>query len=290
MKNEQKQDDLPDTNEAETIQIYFEKQLDTIENILKKRHRKISKEDIHKLRVAAKKIKSLSALVFFCAPDFKQKKFMKWFKKVFTAAGELRELQLEISRMKQLQLFDSLKDYSGHLKKLLKKKKYSFFSLANKKLRQKLKKRSKMIYPFFKAVNKIGVNRFVEVKSREIINIMESKNLKEKEAHQLRKMLKQFYYTISIFGIKEKRFQNIDDFQELLGQWHNDVVLEDNLEKAMDTADEGKKELKVINEVKNQISNESKMLFAKIKGRLQSVDSSLLRFETNAPVLKERSS
>jgi CHAD domain-containing protein len=287
MKNQQRQDDLLDTKEAATIKAYFEKQLNTIETILKKRHRKVSKEDIHKLRVAVKKIKCVSALVLFCEPDFRRKKFMKWFKKIFTAAGKLRELQLEISRLKKLQLSGSLKDYQSHMKKLLKKKKDFFFSLANGRLRRKLKKRSKMIYPFFEAVNKIVINKYLEEKTREITSIMESKNLKEKEAHRLRKLLKEFYYSISIFGLKDKQFKNIAGYQELLGQWHNDVVLVGFLEKAIDTDDEGKKELKIIKDARNQISSEGKMLFEKIKAGLQSIDSSLLKFESRGRMLQQ---
>jgi len=287
MKNLQKQDDLPDTNEAAIIKAYFEKQLNAIEIILKKQHHKISKEDIHKLRVAVKKIKCVSALVLFCDPAFRRKKFMKWFKKIFTAAGKLRELQLEISRLKKLQFSGSLKDYPGHLRKRLKKKKHFFFSLANGRLRRKLKKRSKIIYPFFEAVNKTGINKFLEEKIREMISIIKSKNLKEKEAHKLRKILKEFYYSISIFGLKNKQFKNIAGYQELLGQWHNDVVLAGFLQKAIDTDNEGKKELRIIKDARNQISSESKQLFEKIKAGLQSIDSSLLKFESRAGMLQQ---
>lgn len=282
MEYHQKQGHSFSINEASAATAYFEQQLNTIQIILKKRHRKISKKDIHKLRVAVKKIKSLSALVLYCEPDFRIKKFMKQFKKVFTAAGKLRELQLEISRLKEMQLLSSLNDYSHHLKRRLKKKKHLFFSLANAQLRRKLKKKSKMILPYFDSVSKTLLNRFLEEKKNEIMGIMASTNLKEKEAHRLRKILKELYYTLLIFDAKDKRFENIDRFQDLLGQWHNDVVLKDYLQKALDNKNERENELKIISETRDKISVESKSLFEQIKATTHSIDKSLFQYENPA--------
>lgn len=266
-------------NQASVCKAYFRKQLDAIEIILKKRHEKISKKDIHQLRIAVKKIKALSALVLFCEPDFRMRKFMKPFKKIFAAAGKLRELQLEKSRLKKMQLLGSLKDYSHHLKRRLKKKKHGFFSLANAKIIRKLQKRSKMILSGFESVSKTLINRFVDEKSNEISRLAATANLKENDAHRLRKTLKELYYTLLIFDTKDTLFKNIDRFQQLLGQWHNDVVLKDYLQKALDNKNEAENELKIIGEARDKISFESKSLFEKIKVATHRIDSSLLKHE-----------
>ncbi len=264
-------------NEASVSKTYFTKQLNTIEIILKKRSRKISQKDIHELRIAVKKIKSLSALVLFCEPGFRIRKFMKPFKKIFTVAGKLRELQLEKSRLKKMQLLGSLKDYSHHLKSRLKKKKHLFFSLANAKFIRKLQKRSKMILSGFDSVSKTLINRFLEEKRNEISGLVATANLKENDAHRLRKILKELYYTLIIFDAKDTRFKNIDGFQQLLGQWHNDVVLKNYLQKALDDKDEAKKELKIISEVRDKISFESNFLFQQIKAATHGIDSFLFK-------------
>lgn len=269
------------------ISTYYQKQIHTIEIILKKRHRKISEQDVHQLRVAVKKVKAISDVIHFSKPDFRRKKFMRSFKRIFKAAGKLRDIQLEITRLKQFQVFDSLKDYSHHLNKQLKKRKHIFFSLANEQMRRKLQKKSRMIFPYFEYMSTNQVNRFLEEKSNQVTRIMESSNLKEREAHQLRKMLKEFYYTTSIFGEKEKQFKNLDDFQELLGQWHNDSVLEDYLQNAIDTGHAHKKELKIISETNNKISFERELLFEKIKTRVHHIGSSLLKFESRPGIARQ---
>jgi CHAD domain-containing protein len=271
MEYQQKQEGSFFINEASVITAYFQKQLNIIERILEKRHRKMSKEDIHRLRIAVKKIKALSTLVLFCRPDFRINKFMKPFNRIFKVAGKMRELQLEISRLKKMQS-GSLKDYLHHLKTRLKKKKHLFFSLSDKQLRRKLKKRSETILPLFHDVSKTFVNRFLQEKRNAISKLLIGENLKEKQAHELRKRLKELYYTIFIFGIKDKRFANIDGFQELLGQWHNDVVLKNGLKKVLDKKDEPENELKIISNARNQISFESKVLFEKIKVGAAGID------------------
>ncbi|MGN6532795.1 MAG: CHAD domain-containing protein [Ginsengibacter sp.] len=276
MQWQQKQEDSY-ISAAPVLRICLRKQLNTLERILKKRHRKISKKDIHNLRIAVKKIKSLSTLVLFCQPDFRIAKFMKPLKKIFKVGGEMRNLQLEIQKLKKMELH-SLQDYLHQLKRRLKKKKQLFFPLADAQLRRKLRKRSKMILTQFAYVNKTCVNRFLEEKRIEISNLLLTENLKEKEAHQLRKKLKEFYYAILVFGIKDKRFRNIDDFQQLLGQWHNNVVLKDDLQKTLDKKDEPEAELKIIGTVENKISIESSLLFDKIKAGAAGIDRSLFGF------------
>ena len=266
-------------NDKSAIRTYFRKQLDTIDIILKKRHRKISKKDIHELRIAVKKIKALSHLVLFCEPGFRIRKFMKPFKKIFTTAGKLRDVQLEKTRLKKMQLLGSLEDYSHRLKRRLKKKKHLFFSLANARFMRKLQKRSKMIFAGFDSVSATLINRFLEEKRNEISGLMATANLKENDAHRLRKILKELYYTSLVFDAKDTRFKNIDGFQQLLGQWHNDVVLKGYLQKALDNKNEAESELKIISEARDQISFESNSLFLQIRAATHGIDSSLLKHE-----------
>jgi len=279
MEYQQRQKDPADLIEAATLRTYFEEQLNTIEFILKKRHSKISEEDIHKLRVAIKRIKSLSELILFCVPDFKSKKFLKRYNKIFSAAGKARELQLEISMLKNLEIFDSVKNYGHHLNMILKKKKRRLFSLSDSEMIHKLEKRSQIILRCFDTVSKNKVNRFLEEKTDEIRKLMETRNLKTEEVHRLRKILKELYYTVLIFRVKDDRFKYIDDFQELLGQWHNDVVLKGYLEKAVNSGQLRNKENKIIKEAKQRISSESNALFEKIKLRILDMQESGKKLE-----------
>ena len=123
MEYQQKQEGSFFINEASVITAYFQKQLNIIERILEKRHRKMSKEDIHRLRIAVKKIKALSTLVLFCRPDFRINKFMKPFNRIFKVAGKMRELQLEISQKDAIRV---IKRLFTSLKNAIKKEEASF--------------------------------------------------------------------------------------------------------------------------------------------------------------------
>jgi len=269
MEYEQKKNDSFDLSEAAVLRAYFEKQITAIEFILKKRHSKIAEEDIHKLRVAIKKIKSFSKLILFCVPDFNSKKFLKEYNQIFKIAGKVRELQLEISMLKKFHLLHSIKNYTDHLKKALKKKKHLLFSIANTAMVYKLEKKYELIFPCFNRVSTNKVKQFLDKKSSGIRKLMETGNLKKEEAHRLRKVLKEFYYTLLIFCEKDDRFKYLDEFQELLGQWHNDVVLKDYLKEAEKSEYLNNKESNIIKVVKEKISCESKTLFAKINQKVR---------------------
>lgn len=275
---QQKQDESSHLNLEVVITDYFTKQLNGIEFILSKPHHQISEEDIHKLRVAIKRIKSLAELIHFCIPAFKRKKFVARYNKIFSSAGKVRELQLEISMLKKLQLSGTLKNYYRWLKKELKKKKRFFFSFANAAMVARLQKKSQIMLPFFDVVFYHELNSFFEEKSNETRRLMETNPLKKKEVHKLRKILKEFYYSLSIFGAKNDQIKKIDNIQELLGEWHNNVVLQGYLQKAVHSGHLDHKEKKIIALVKDKISTQTRVLFEKVKAMQQTFDTSLLKF------------
>lgn len=107
---------------------------------------------------------------------------------------------------------------------------------------------------------------------------METNPLKKKEVHKLRKILKEFYYSLSIFGAKNDQIKKIDNIQELLGEWHNNVVLQGYLQKAVHSGHLDHKEKKIIALVKDKISTQTRVLFEKVKAMQQTFDTSLLKF------------
>lgn len=251
-------------NEASTIRVYYLERINSIESILGKPRGKFSGQDFHKLRVEIKKVKALSELVYYCSQEFQKDKFPGSFQNIFRKAGKVRELTLEISMLKKLRISSLLKNYVNHLKKQVEKKKRRFFSVAYAN-QEELYKSSDIILPYFNRIDKAGVNRFLEMKSKEINGLLGTKILKEENAHELRKLLKEFYYTASIFGLKTPWFKQMDDFQELLGKWHDDVVMDGYLQKTLKNGKVNDDEIQTIKAVKQLVSYEGEQLFKQIK-------------------------
>jgi CHAD domain-containing protein len=254
-------------NEAATIRAYYEDRINSLKSILRKPRRKFSKEDFHKLRVEIKKVKAVSDLVYSCKADFQKEDFLTCFQNIFRKAGKVRELALELSMLKKLHVSRSLKNYVFGLKKLLKRKRRRFFSLAHANPR-KLRKCCDVILPFFNHVNKKDVNSFLEMKHREINRVIGIKSLKEENAHLLRKLLKDYYYTVMIFRLKKPLFKELDDFQELLGQWHDNVVMAGYLQKSLKKGKLSSKEAQNMEIVKHLVSSKGEQLFKKINLRI----------------------
>ena len=253
--------------ESAIIRVYYEDRINSIESILKKPRGKFSEKDFHNLRVEIKKVNAVSELVYHCSVDFQKEKFLKSFQNVFRKAGKVRVLTLEISMLKKLRVSSLLKKYVTRLKKRLEKRKDSFFSVV-RGTRGKLHKRYGIILPFFNRIDKTEVNRFFEMKRREINELIGNKVLKVENAHQLRKLLKEFYYTASIFELKSPWFKEMDHFQELLGNWHDDDVMAEYLQKKLETGRPNNKEVNSIKTVKQLVSYEGQQLFKQINVRI----------------------
>jgi len=254
-------------NEAATIRVYYLERIDSIESILEKHRRKFSRRDFHKLRVEIKKVKTVSEIVYYCTEDFQKNKFLGSFQNIFRKAGKVRELTLEISMLKKFRVSSLLKKHISQLKKQLERKKGRFFSVAHADPKE-LHKSSDIILPCFNRIDRIGVNRFLEMKSGEIRGLIGTKILKEENAHQLRKLLKEVYYTTSIFRLKSPWFKDMDDFQELLGKWHDDVVVDDHLQRTLQIGKLDGNGIQTIKAVKQLVSYEGEQLFKQINLRV----------------------
>jgi CHAD domain-containing protein len=246
---------------------YYRKRIESIDLLFNKPVEIFSVVDFHKLRVEIKKIKALFGLINYSSEDFEKKKLFSPFKSIFIQAGEVRELQLEIIELNKYAHYNGVKNYLNYLKKIEQKEKSIFFSMINKKTFNKLKKSNLIVLPFLEKINKNHTDKYINNLNKEILTIENKKNIKLSHLHKLRIQLKEFYYncgSLNLFKHK-KIIKKIDGFQNLLGKWHNFVVIKEHLKEAieyMDTiiASEGK----LLKKVKNEISNNSKIIFKKI--------------------------
>jgi CHAD domain-containing protein len=248
--------------------MYYEERIRSIEILLQKPKNEMATGDIHKLRVELKKVRALAHLVRYCTTGFQEKKFMKPCMKIFKAAGSVRELQLQKARLKKQGAWTVLDQYAARVTKALKNAKHQFYSRIDNALLKKIKARDKMIVPYFNAVQGTRIARYLEMKSNEIDGLIKSPDLKEKQVHKLRSLLKEFHYTILMFQPGAVQLETIDALQELLGKWHDDVVLEACLKKAEHAGTLPHAETEKIERVEREMTAERNRLFEKIQLKL----------------------
>lgn len=238
-----------------------------IDALLKKTVQKFTVEDFHKLRVEIKKLKAQFKLVNFCSKIFEWKKKFQCFQSVFKQAGKIRELQVEAEALKKYAIYKGLKTYIKNLKKAKQKEIFVFLLLINKDIKTRFKKSKKIVLSLIETINKRDIKNYLEKKRKQIRNLISGKQLKIKNAHELRKHLKEFYYNIKSLNFPKqiKLVKETEAFQNLLGKWHDGVVLKQHLNEAMkDKTAMGPSEIKQLKKVKAKLSADCEILFKKI--------------------------
>lgn len=243
---------------------YYKDLSKKINKRLKKSAAKFDEEDYHKLRVSIKKLKALLLVVEFCNQDFKSKKYLKPAEKVFNQAGIIREFQIEQSFLKENKNY-SVHHYLTDLEKKIKKGKQIFTALLNTDLKREFRKSLKDIRPFIKNISEEEVNAFIIKQSHELNDLSQQKFLNTKQVHELRKKIKVDFYArkaLNLHGLNN--FDEENNFQELLGQWHDCRMMNNHLEKNIVKEKINQKELKELLEIDKEILCEGENLFGKI--------------------------
>lgn len=156
------------------------------------------KEDInidvvHNLRVNFKKLKAFYKIFSFIDSDFKFKSNFKKNKKLYKILGKHRDNQI----------------LSIHLN--------NFIELDNKDyLIEKFLIKNKNFKPFLSSYNNINYNDILNY----LDYLIESIDLNDRELHDQRKLIKDYYYISSWIGKQEEAeiMKNVSDY---LGEWHD---------------------------------------------------------------------
>lgn len=238
-----------------------------IDALLEKPVQKFTVEDFHKLRVEIKKLKAQFKLVNFCSKKFEWKKHFKPFQSIFQQAGKVRELQVEAAALKKYAIYKGLKTYIENLKKVRQKEIFVFLLMINKDLKSRLKKSKKMVLSLIETINKNDAEKYLNKKRKQIESLISAKQLKIKNAHELRKQIKEFYYNIKSLNFPKqiKLVKETEAFQNILGKWHDCEVIKEHLNEAMeDKTAMGPSEIKQIKSIKVKLSADCEILFKKI--------------------------
>lgn len=244
---------------------YYLQQVDSIETILRKPGQEFTTEDFHMLRLCIKKIKAVLSFLSFYDPDFSKEKYYKPYKNLFSHAGEVREIQIQQSQLEKYTSNPLLAKYFDELSNDLRHHEAAFAELIDQKLRKKIKSNAKKVESFFqKAAQKLMTEYLMEEQSR-IQQLMKADKLAKKDVHDLRKQIKDIFYLQKIFQPKDNRLVVADEFQEMLGQWHDNRVLAKDILKGAKNHKLHPDEIKALMALRKKILASSDRQLAKIE-------------------------
>jgi CHAD domain-containing protein len=217
---------------AVTAGEYFLQQQITCTDFLQPFTRKKDAEDLHKLRVAVKKIKAVLLMLSKLQAHFDFDKHYAPYKNIFRQLGPIREEILHAERLKKdagnkLVNTGSSAIVAGFNKELsvlaqgylkaIQEELPVIVACLHKLDREK-------IYPYCEKLLKRLKSKWKDIK-------------KDKELHKYRKLLKQFLYCSNLLTPEEKsklllakEYKQLDKLQDLIGAWHDNVLLMDKIE------------------------------------------------------------
>jgi len=245
-----------------------------------------SADDIHKLRVNLKKIKTLFALFEIVAPKkFKADKSYTLFEEIFEQAGKIREAQMNRICIDTYKLPESsVVLYHKFLERKEKKAKKQFSSLITD---LKDKKIIELDAEIEKLCSKTSTESILNHSQNFIFRkIKNSKNIPEhpdnKTLHKVRKNLKSvsaistLLHAIEADAELEVAQESIKKAEDMIGDWHDTIVLESSLHtflkhKKYEANDSLKPLINVLTKLQHQNKLEARNITTEIKTILQDI-------------------
>jgi len=251
------------------LEKYLEKQLRSIEYLLKKPADTFAAITFHRLRVRIKKLHSLLNLLNYCFEDFKLKNTSRPFDKIFSQAGKIREFQIEETRLKYRLSNNALPIYKSSLKENQAKAKEIFFLTLKDINLAFLKKTKQYLTPYLKKVKTRPIKKYIKENINETQKIIVHGLSTNKKIHHFRKQLKNIQYILKGTDIESenKLIENSAMLSDLLGKWHDDRVIIKHLEE-IDSKKIRPTEKKIIEKIKLNFASKNAFLLTKINSKL----------------------
>jgi CHAD domain len=253
------------------LRTYYHRQIDTIDSILQKQGHPFTPEDFHILRLSIKKIKAILSFLRFYDPDFRKEKYFEPFETIFRQAGEVREIQIQQTLLNSYASNPLLEKYFAALAANLLLHQANFSDLIDRKLRKKIKSNARKVDAFFRKAASRLMDQYLKDERSRIDQLLKADKLQKKEVHALRKQIKDIYYLQKIFQPRNKRLVIADEFQEMLGQWHDYRVIARDLLKGAQNHKLLPQEVKALMSLRKNILARAERLLVKIELAKKSV-------------------
>lgn len=253
----------------EKLEKYLEKQLRSIEYLLRKPADTYAAITFHRLRVRIKKLRSLLNLLNYCFEDFKLKNTSRPFDKIFSQAGKIREFQIEDTRLKYRLSNNALPIYKSSLKEHQAKAKEIFFLTVKDINLAFLKKTQQHLTPYLKKIKTRRINKYIKENINEAQKMIIHGLFTNKRIHHFRKQLKKIQYVLKGTGIEStnKLMENSTMLSDLLGKWHDSRVIIKHLGE-IDSKKMKPAEKKIIEKIKLDFASKNTFLLTKINSKL----------------------
>ncbi len=164
-------------------------------------------------------------LVKACSDEFPRKRVWRPYKLLGSSAGEVREIQLEEAALRRLKHDQFSRKYLSVLRIQRMEKKKIFLQTKNQ-VKAGLEKRDLKILPYVEDINKINCTEYFNKLRSGCIEKMDVEKLGTSSIHELRMLLKEFFYNIEIIIPDAKiSFKKINLLQDLIGKWHDYIVI-----------------------------------------------------------------
>ena len=248
--------------------VYLKKVKKNIILLLKKPSGNYESEDYHKLRVEIKKLKAAVSFIKFTHQSFSKRKVLKPFEKIYHQAGAIRELQLEATYL-QKDHPEFIEKYLLDLAGRIDKEKKRFALLLTKNPLPRIKAAIKRMKPYLEHSSQTDSNQFIRHERKRIARLTRQLPMKPSKVHKLRKLLKKDFYNRKRCDGPSRNIKAEDDFLQLLGRWHDCVILNNQLGTSVLQAEIDPAELAELLKIKAAASAKSENLFSQINEALQ---------------------
>lgn len=265
---------VSDKNEMKELEKYVLNRESAIIELLELPDSSFTPSTFHDLRVEIKKMNALFELLDYCFKDFNRDKTFRPFRRIFRQAGKVRAIQVEEELLRK-HFPDNLPDTymkESEVKKL--REGGAFFAILHETPPARLDKTFRYLVRLLTTIDKKKVTGFMDKGRKTIKKHLIHSELLPDQIHELRKLLKCFYYIENILepGIHKEAQAKKNDLTDLLGKWHDWQVLGDHLEKLLVPENAGQKDYRQIEVILSRVSSEKELLMNKIKSGIATSD------------------
>lgn len=197
-------------------------------------------EGVHDMRVGIKRMRAYFNLIEWINPVFQAKQTLKPIRRLFKAAGKVRDIHVQQELMMRwaIELNLEMSEYYNFLKLKETEERKRFADFAKKKFDLKVFQSN---WTLIQNVLSFISTEYIRYKSEEwfnaqieeLIKFKEKENLVEDDYHSIRILSKETRYTLEVLktcfppkSIWEKLNETLRKVHQALGRWHdNDVSL-----------------------------------------------------------------
>jgi CHAD domain-containing protein len=194
------------------------------------------KKDVHELRVAYKKWRTV---LRFAADEFKLNQLVQELvsiRIIFRVAGIYRDAEMSDSLLKQYSQKEkcSLPSFQQYLRGLKSIGRAQTKAVANIEINSNLHLVHQDLSPSLNSISENELNNLIQIDAgRKWESCMSMKDHFSKQAHPIRKTLKQVYYLLMLCPVNTLfdagQMKELDSILNALGHWHDHEILYDRL-------------------------------------------------------------